>query len=136
MIQELKLENCIFRFPFVNEVEKYYAAADVIVAPFVIQHFSLAVIEAGAMKKPVIGSRIGGIEEMIEDGKNGFLVQPNDENDMAEKILNLFDHPKLASEMGKKGYYQALELCSADTYALKVMTLYEKIYERCACDGN
>ncbi|MFW5891679.1 MAG: glycosyltransferase, partial [bacterium] len=60
-ILDYNLEKNIIRLPFTNKVEEYFAASDIVVVPFVVPHFSRAAIEAGAMAKPVVGSKIGGI---------------------------------------------------------------------------
>ncbi|MFA7290193.1 MAG: glycosyltransferase, partial [Melioribacteraceae bacterium] len=68
IIKDLDIEDLIIRPPFTNLVENYFAASDIVVTPFIAPHFSRAAIEAGAMAKPVIGSKIGGIEEVIING--------------------------------------------------------------------
>lgn len=123
-IKALNLECTIHRLPFTYDVEEYYAASDIIIAPFIKPHFSRAVIEAGAMMKPVLGSRIGGIEEVLTDGENGFLVEPGNAKDLAEKILLLCRNKPLAEQLANKGYIQAKTLCDAKEYVTRLMTLY------------
>jgi glycosyltransferase involved in cell wall biosynthesis len=70
--------------------------------------FPFSVIEAFLLSKPVIGSNIGGIPEMVIDGQTGYLHEPGNENELREKMLWLWNNPDLADEMGlnarKKAY--------------------------------
>lgn len=67
------------------------AEADVFVLPSLREGIPLALLEAMALKVPVIASSVGGIPEVVEDGKNGFLVRPGDWQQIAIRILDLLD---------------------------------------------
>ena len=60
-------------------------------------------MEAMALQKPVIGSRVGGIPDLIKDGRNGFLFEAGDAGQLAEKLRILLTHKNRALEMGKRG---------------------------------
>ena len=59
LINDKKINKYILRLPFVEDVYKYYFVSDIVVSPFIIAHFSRAVIKAGIMQKPVIASKSG-----------------------------------------------------------------------------
>jgi len=61
------------------------------------------IIEALLMEKPVIATNIGGIPELIEDGKTGFLIETGNHEDLIKKINHVFDQPVIANNMGAKG---------------------------------
>ena len=65
--------------------------------------FGLTIAEAMAAGKPVIGTRIGAIPELIEDGRSGFLVEPGDTADLAEKISLLARDPRQREDLGRTG---------------------------------
>lgn len=73
----------------------YYNIADLLVIPSVFnkmgqtEAFGLVAIEALSTGLPVVGSRIGGIQEIIKSGKNGILVNPNDPADISKKIISI-----------------------------------------------
>lgn len=67
------------------------------------ESFGVVLIEAGAYGKPVIGSRIGGISEIIEHEKTGQLVPEKDPEALANAIMKLIDDPELAAKMGAAG---------------------------------
>jgi phosphatidylinositol alpha-1,6-mannosyltransferase len=65
--------------------------------------FGIVFLEAMAFGKPVIGPRFGAPAELIRQGENGLLVDPEDPASVAEALLNLLTHPDAAREMGKAG---------------------------------
>jgi trehalose synthase len=65
--------------------------------------FCLAVTEALWKEVPVVGSNVGGIPLQIIDGENGFLVEPDDVEGFADRIVTLLKDAKLRKKMGKKG---------------------------------
>ena len=60
-------------------------------------------MEAMALGKPVVGSNVGGIPDLIKDGYNGFLTEPKNSNDLYEKMMLLLRDKDLAIQIGKRG---------------------------------
>lgn len=89
-----------------KELSKEYQNSKVIVLPSVTESesFGIVLIEAMACKKPVIGTRIGGIPYVIDDRINGFLVEPKNSKELAKVITTVINKPKLAKIMGINGY--------------------------------
>jgi len=84
--------------------EGVYAAADVVCQMSRWNEvFGQVIAEAMASGKPVIGTRVGGIPELINDGETGFLVERGDIRAMADRILHLLNDPGQRSRMGNKG---------------------------------
>jgi len=92
-----------------NEVSKLYQEADIFVLSSVTaedgdqEGIPVVLMEAMAAQLPVISTFHSGIPELIEDGKNGFLVHERDVFALAEKIEFLIEHPEIVGDMGKKG---------------------------------
>lgn len=80
-----------------------YARCDVFVLPTRADCFSLASIEAMAMGLPVVTTAIGGIPEIVADGRSGFLIGPDDGQALAERIEKLVESPRLRLKMGTEG---------------------------------
>ena len=78
--------------------------ADVIIQKSIREGFGLTVTEAMWKKKPVVASKVGGIELQIQDGKNGFLLEPFDYDGFAETIVKLLENKTLAKEIGEKAH--------------------------------
>ena len=127
IIATKNLQRAVMRLPFTTQVEEYYAASDIVVSPFLRPHFSRAVIEAGAMARPVIGSSIGGITEVLEDGKVGLLATPGDHEDLAKKICYLIEHREIALDMGQAGRIIAQKQFNATDHAKSVMDVYDHV---------
>ncbi|UCC96785.1 MAG: glycosyltransferase [Phycisphaerales bacterium] len=83
----------------VNSIQRF---SKVVLQKSLKEGFCLSVTEALWKGTPVVASNVGGIPVQIEDGENGFLVEPNDVEGFAEKIVHLLKEPSLAQDMGKK----------------------------------
>ncbi|MED5580162.1 MAG: glycosyltransferase family 4 protein [Nitrospinota bacterium] len=94
----------------------YYQACDIFLMPSRIDYkdnsveaFGIAHLEAGACGKPVIGGFSGGSPEAVLDGENGFLVNPENPDEIASAVLKIFNSPSLSDSMGEKGKELARE---------------------------
>lgn len=79
----------------------FYASADVFVLPSIMatECYPLTILESMACGTPIVASEIGGIPDSVENYKNGFLCKPNDENDLAQKIIQLLTDKKIQENM-------------------------------------
>jgi len=86
------LENVRFEFRFIPDAEMatYFAAADVVLAPYRIEAQSGVALAAFHFGRPVIASTVGGLPEIIEEGVNGMLVPPDDPQALARAIDAFF----------------------------------------------
>jgi 1,4-alpha-glucan branching enzyme len=92
--------NIVFTGYFPDKkLPRLYQAADVFAFSTFYENLPFAVLEALSTGLPVVTTRVGGIPEMIEDGKNGFLVQPFNSRELSDRILYFLEHPAAASEM-------------------------------------
>jgi len=88
----------------------YVAAADVVVHPSTLPDpYPNAVREAMILGKPIIGSRVGGIPELVADSETGILIEPNDDEELAAALARLLDSPHARAEMGAAGRRVAYE---------------------------
>jgi len=131
-----QIENCIVKYdianhvitlPFTRHVEDYYAIADVVVVPFIEPHFARQIIEAGAMAKPVVGSRLGGIEEVVIDGETGILVEPGDPKALAKGLALILGNPEVSRRMGEAAYLIAAREYDLDVHVNRVIDIYQSI---------
>ncbi len=102
LIKKYELEK-IIRFtdaiPY-EDLVKLYASSDIVVIPSIQEGSPLVLLEGMASKKPIIGTKIAGISEHIVDGWNGFIVDIDDSEQLAEKLIFLLDHPLERQRMG------------------------------------
>jgi len=108
------------------EAEKasIFDACDVFALPSVDESFGIVYLEAWLREKPVIGARIGAVQCVIEDGVDGFLVDPHDAGDLSRAILRLIRQPELCRRLGQRGHEKTL---SRFTWS-KVTDAVEAIY--------
>ncbi len=111
-----------------SDVPNVLAASDLLVFPSVVPHFARPVIEAAAMGKPVVASNLGGPQELVIDGKTGYLANPNDPQDLAEKIIAILKSPDLTEEMGANAYTFAREKFEAHKNAARTFAVYDEIF--------
>ncbi|MBE0481636.1 MAG: glycosyltransferase family 4 protein [Dehalococcoidia bacterium] len=83
-----------------EELRALYAACDIFVLPSLAEADPLAILEAISSGKPVIGTRVGGIPDKIREGWNGFLVDPGNEQQLADRINYLLENAGERQRMG------------------------------------
>jgi glycosyltransferase involved in cell wall biosynthesis len=94
-------DNIVFTGYFPDKkLPKLYQAADIFAFSTFYENLPFAVLEALSTGLPVVTTTVGGIPEMIDSGKNGFLVEPANSRALADRILYYLEHPTAASEMG------------------------------------
>ena len=74
-----------------EEVFRYFAAADIVVVPYVTATQSGIVQLAFGFGKPVIVGKVGGLPEAVEEGKTGYLVPPRDSEAIARSVVDFYD---------------------------------------------
>ena len=113
-----------------DEVRQYLTEIDIYALPTGMDTTPLSCREAMAMKKPIIGTRVGGIPEMIYDKKTGCLVNEGDEKAWMESIELLLDDKKLAEEFGNNARELLLEKFNWDVVAKKFLVAAESVLEK------
>jgi len=117
-------------------------AFDLFAFPSINEGMGKALVEAMALGKPVVASRIGGIADLVNDGVNGFLVPPADPKALADRILFLLEHPETGRRMAAKAAETAADYGSA-AMVRKIEALYADLLphregrgvpERCLAD--
>lgn len=107
------------------DIPDVYKVADVVVVPSIVPESQGTVVcEAMMAGRPVIGSRIGGIPEMIVEGETGFLVPPGDVQAIANALCTLVNNPGLRERMGRRGYERAIKEYTWEPSARKVEQIY------------
>ncbi|MBU1102521.1 glycosyltransferase family 4 protein [Patescibacteria group bacterium] len=87
-----------------QEMRVVYSLSDLVVFPSLyLEPFGLIVIEAMASKKPVVGTCFGGVKEIVIDGQTGFIANPINKEEFAEKISSILSDEELAKKMGERG---------------------------------
>ena len=94
---------------FRDDIPEIMASLDVLVIPSIKEPWGRVAAEAMAMGKPVIGTNAGGLREIIDHGKTGILVPPEDPDSLAEATITLLNDEELRKSMGKRGRREVKE---------------------------
>jgi glycosyltransferase involved in cell wall biosynthesis len=89
--------------------------------------FSNSILEYMASGKPVVATRVGGAAEAVVDGETGFLVEPNDSEQMARLLIDLITDPARAALFGEQGRMRVTKFFSPETQLQKTMDLYTEL---------
>ena len=111
---------------YVSEEEKRDAfdACNLFAMPSRYDSFGIVYLEAWQCAKPVIGAKVGAIPEVIEEGKDGLLVEFGDVDQLASAIISLLNNPDLCREMGEAGRNKVINKLNWE----KNVSLIEKVY--------
>ena len=101
-------------------INKLYEKASVFVMPSLCEPFGLVFLEAMGHKLPCIGTTIDAMPEIIEDGITGFLVPPNNAEQLSKKIITLLRNPALCASMGSEGFKQLNKNISWNDFGEKI----------------
>ena len=107
-----------------DDVNRWLMGADIYVQPSRREGLPLAVLEAMALGLPVIATRVGDMEQVIESGQEGYLVPPEDPQAMAEKLLDVLQHPDLQGPVAAAAKRVVQERFSLD----RMVETVERIY--------
>ena len=113
LVNNLDLNDDVFFKGYVqhNEISDYHNIIDIYSAPSIenSESFGVAVLEASACSKPVVVSNVGGLSEVVEDGKTGFVVEKENAGDLADALQKLILDPELRVRLGKNGRNKVLK---------------------------
>ena len=128
--RELGISDSVGFIGSVNNVEAFIGTFDIsVLVSSRREGLGIALIEAMACGIPVIGTRIGGIPEIIEDKRNGLLVEPNDERAISEAIISMCNNWKNARKMGEAAKVTVNEKFSKAVMLRALKTLYLELYD-------
>ncbi|HET9742022.1 MAG TPA: N-acetyl-alpha-D-glucosaminyl L-malate synthase BshA [Terriglobales bacterium] len=125
-VRRLGLSNRVYFLGKQDNVHEKLAISDLMLLPSHLESFGLAALEAMACEVPTIATNAGGVPEVIEDGKNGFLAPVGDLDRMSDCAIEILSEEKRLREMGKLARFEAQSrFCST-----KIVPQYERFYER------
>ncbi len=125
--QDLEIADRTIFAGYVNDLPELMSLFNFFVLPSLQEACSLACAEAMAQHKAVIGTTIGGIVEQVVDKKTGFLILPQDVDNLAEKMQYLIDRPKLVDEFALNGRQRYEEYFALDRMLIKTENLYARL---------
>ncbi|MEC4685699.1 MAG: glycosyltransferase family 4 protein [Nitrospirota bacterium] len=126
--KDKKINNVVFEGYKTGEdlINLFRNAAFLVLPSEWYENAPMTVLEAFAYGKPVVGSDIGGIPEMVVEGKTGLLFKPGDYRELREKINYLISMPSMIAGMGREARKKAEEEYNADVHYQRLMEVYER----------
>ena len=117
------MEKKVFLLGQLKDGHKLMPAFDMFVLPSVKEGFPFAILEAMAAKLPIIATRVGAVPEIIENGKNGFILEPGNPEALAAKIKELTHNDRLRQEFSIQGHQTLLFKFSEDKMVREIEML-------------
>ena len=125
--RELGIADKVIFTGWRRDLPRIYADLNVLVVSSDNEGTPVSAIEAMASARPVVGTRVGGLPDIITDGENGYLVPSRNPEALAEAILRLLRDPELACRMGRAGQTMAKERFKIQRLISDMEGLYENL---------
>ncbi len=127
-IHNLSLREKVFMLGHREDIPELLSSLNVMVQPsYANEGVPQSILQALAMEKPVIASDAGSIKEVVIDRKTGFLIEPRNPAQLAEKVIELYRNPELMVKFGKEGRRLVEENYSIEKMLNKMEALYERL---------
>jgi glycosyltransferase involved in cell wall biosynthesis len=126
-VEENSIDNVSFEgYKSGDELKELFRNSAFVVFPSEwYENAPMTILESFAYGKPVLGSNIGGIPEMVIDGETGLLFKTGDHPELKEKINYLFQHPSIIKEMGRKARERVEKEYNAEMHYNRLMYVYK-----------
>ena len=124
--KNLGIENNVLFLGFREDVHRLLQAMDVFTMSSLSEGLPVSILEAMASRTPIVATDVGGISEVIMQGKTGYLVQSQSADSLAEGLVKCISEQKLTDEIIERAY----ELVVSKHSLLSMLSEYEKLYKR------
>jgi len=131
LTQELQIQDKIKFVGFERNIPNVMSNIDVLTLCCDNEPFGRVLIEAMAMKKPVVGPDSAGPREIISNGQDGYLVKPNDAESLADAILKLYRNKQARMKMGEYGRQKVEQKYSVKNHILQYEQVYKEVVGKC-----
>jgi len=121
------LRDRVFFLGNIPNLEEVVGASDLFLLPSEAESFGMAALEAMASEAPVIGSRAGGMPEVVIDGETGFLLPVGDVAAMAERSIEILTNPDLQRRLGRNARAIAIEKFDVNRIVPSYRAFYEDV---------
>ncbi|MFX1465845.1 MAG: glycosyltransferase family 4 protein [Promethearchaeota archaeon] len=110
-----------------ESLPEFYNSCDVLLLPSLIDPSPSVILEAMACGKPVIGSKVGGIKEVLVDRETGYLFTPNNYRELSLLLRKFIESPNIIQQFGKNSRKRIEEVYALDKISEKQIKIYEKV---------
>jgi glycosyltransferase involved in cell wall biosynthesis len=121
--EELGVDHMVEFLGFVEDMPAFYSSLDIFLLPSAFEGFGYVLIEAMASRKPVVVFNVGSSMEILEHGRTGYLVPPNQVQEMAGRVIELAEDRELREKFGENGRSRVEELFSFEKNKMEIIEL-------------
>jgi glycosyltransferase involved in cell wall biosynthesis len=132
MVEKLQIEKNVIIKGFVDakEKSKLIAQSNALLFPSMCEGFGLVILESFQQKRPVLVSDIPPMSDIIKEGKTGFILNPQNEEEWAKKIIHLINHQNDSITMGENGYTDLMENYNQELFYGRIIKMYNSILKK------
>ena len=123
-VRQLELDDYVHFIGFTEDLSPYYQTADVFLLPSLYEGMPNVVMESMAYGTPTIATRVNGAEELIEDGTNGFLIEPESAEQIVEKLDVFFSEAVDREKMAKRARQHIAKHFTTEVMSKKLEMLF------------
>lgn len=127
LARELQIAEHVTFIPNLSDFAEALLAMDIFCLPSLQQGIGTIMLEAMALGRPVIGTRVGGVYRVIRDGETGLLVPPSDSVRLAERMIELLDDPQRARAIGAAAQAEVRQEFSLEQMVQRTAALYREV---------
>jgi glycosyltransferase involved in cell wall biosynthesis len=127
LVEKSGLAKYVIFAGFNPDVRPFYELFDLFLLPSTWEGCPVSILEAMAMEKPVVGTTVGGIPELVVGGQTGLLIPPHNPAAIANAVVSLLQKPDEAREMGQAGRARVEEYFTLPKMVREIETVYDKL---------
>jgi len=128
--RELGIKDIVEFRGWVKDLKAIYEGLDIVVLTSLNEGTPVSLIEAMAAGRPVVATRVGGVPDIVQDGRNGYLAEPENENDFSQKLLDLINNPEKRRKFGEYGRVIVKERFSKERLIKDTERLYNNLLQK------
>ena len=129
LTEELGIGDSVHFLGYVKDPYSFFNAIDINVLTSVSESFPYVILEGARLKKTIISTDVGGVSQLVENGKNGWLIEVGDSDALAEKIVFFINNKDRINEMGENLFKSVEANFSSKRMAEEHIKIYKKILE-------
>jgi len=130
MSKQLGIEDKIDFLGFRSDVARMLAVSDLFILPSYSEGLPVSVLEAMSAKVLVIATNVGGLSELINDGENGYLVEPKAADQLADKIKYCIDNPEFAGSICEAAFVLVCDRFRSETMLKQYLSIYKRLVNK------
>ncbi|MBI4379135.1 MAG: glycosyltransferase family 4 protein [Nitrospinae bacterium] len=127
MARDFSIEHEVIFTGYRDDIKSMIASFDIFVLASIGEAFGRVLIEAMALKKPVVATKSGGIPEIVVDGETGILVPVKDSKAIATAVMRLITEKETRDKMGKAGRKRVEEMFNIERHVKEIEAQYLRI---------